>query len=671
MITSDTNSCEPIFEDSAFVRKVLEELEPSSLMMAIVHLTGDTSVLHGHIKRRHVTVVEQATPDADGDYLISGFTRAEVDWIRARAAEAIEAYRARGCTLPPLPDTALNEMLAYTTGRTIDAAFAEFMTEELMLDDRDLRAVTIDDPQAKERALDFPVLIIGAGLGGLLAAIRLKTAGIPFRIVEKNKGVGGTWFENKYPGCRVDVAGHSYSYSFEPNFEWSQHFPTSPEIHAYFERCAVKFGLLEHVDFETGVVEARFDNHRKDWVVRLAHASGRHSTGRFRAIVSAVGQLNKPKLPDVPGLESFAGTVVHSAQWPKDFSIDGRRVAVLGSGASALQIVPEVAKTASYMVAFARSAAWMFPNPTYHEHVTEAQRWALKKIPFFHKWYRFSLFYAYTEGAFAETISDPAWTSPLSISKANDDLREMMTGWISSQVDDPELLNKVLPSYPPFGKRILQDNGSYLKALQRDNVDLETLPITRIVPQGVEVDNGRTYDVDTIICATGFEATKFLFPINIVGQGGRVLADEWQQDNARAYLGITVPNFPNLFCIYGPNTNLAQAGSIVFNTEAQVRYIMESIKLLLEGGFAAMDCRQDVHDVYNDEVDTANAATAWGVPGVKNWFKNSKGRVTANLPFRTIDYWARTRRPAPADYIFLAEEADETAPAASEQGIDA
>lgn len=655
MIGSRASRFDPISEDADFIGSALEELEPSSLLMSIVHMTGDTAILHGSIRRRHVSVVEQGSPDADGEFLISGFTPAETGWIRARAREAIEEYRARGCSVRPLPDSALEEMLAFMIGREVDSSFAAFMAEELMLDDRDMRAVTIDDPAVQRRAAEFPVLIIGAGLGGLLAAIRLKEAGIPFRVVEKNKGVGGTWHENKYPGCRVDVAGHSYTYSFEPNFEWSHHFPRSTEINDYFERCAVKFGLMEHIDLETSLVEARFDDLRKDWEIRLTNGSGREETLRACAIISAVGQLNTPKMPDVAGLDSFQGVLVHSAQWPKDFTVDGRRVAVLGSGASALQIVPEVAKAASYMAAFARSAAWMFPNPAYHDRVTSAQRWALQKLPFYQNWYRFTLFYTYTEGVFAETLLDPAWENPLSVSKANDNLREFMTGWIRSQVKDPELFEKVLPNYPPFGKRILQDNGSYLKALQSDNVDLVTQRIERIVPDGVETEDGRRYEVDTIICATGFKADKFLYSMNIVGRDGVVLSDQWQQDNARAYLGMTIPNFPNLFCIYGPNTNLAQAGSIVFNAEAQVRYIVQSIKLLLEGEFAAMDCRPEVHDRYNEEVDSANAATAWGAPGVKNWFKNSRGRVTANLPFRTIDYWERTRTPDPDDYIFLSK----------------
>jgi 4-hydroxyacetophenone monooxygenase len=618
--------------------------------------------LRGPVQRRHASVVQQGSPDANGEFLISGFTAAEVDWIRARALEAIETYRAAGGRLPVLSRAAIIEMLAYMTGKKIDDRFVDFMSEELMLDGRDARTVTLE---GQKLAANFPVLVIGAGLGGILAGIRLKQAGIPFRIIEKNKGVGGTWFENSYPGCRVDVAGHSYSYSFEPNYEWNHYFPKAPEIRSYFDRCAVKFGLMDSISFETGVVEARFDENRKDWCVQLVGVDGKTETVRASAIISAVGQLNMPRMPDIEGLDGFNGPVVHSARWPQGLSLEGKRVALLGTGASALQIVPELAKTTEKLLVFARSAAWMFPNPIYHDTVAAGHRWALQKLPFYQNWYRFTLFYTYTEGVYSETLVDPDWNSPVSVSEANDELRIFMTEWIKSQVHDPDLLEKVVPNYPPFGKRILQDNGSYLAALQRENVSLEVSPIARILPHGIETTDGRTHNVDAIVCSTGFQAEKFLYPINIVGRGGIRLSDQWEQDNARAYFGITIPNFPNLFCIYGPNTNLAQAGSIVFNAESQVRYILQAIKMLLEGEWSAMECRPEVHDTYNAEVDRANDGTAWGAPGVKNWFKNSRGRVTANLPFRTIDYWGRTYHPDPKDFVFLS-----VAPSITEEETD-
>jgi len=230
-------------------------------------------------------------------------------------------------------------------------------------------------------------------------------------------------------------------------------------------------------------------------------------------------------------------------------------------------------------------------------------------------------------------------------------MRQALTAWIESQVQDPALLKKVLPTYPPFGKRILQDNGTYLEALQKDNVELVTEGIVSIEPNAVRTADGRLHEVDAIVCATGFHADRFLFPMKIVGRGGVELSDQWGETNGRAYLGITVPNFPNLFCIYGPNTNLVVAGSIAHNCESQVTYILRCIELLLREGQHTVECRQEIHDAYNERVDAVNAGTAWGAPQVENWYKNDAGRVTANLPFRIIDYWKMTHRLHPEDYV--------------------
>ena len=237
------------------------------------------------------------------------------------------------------------------------------------------------------------------------------------------------------------------------------------------------------------------------------------------------------------------------------------------------------------------------------------------------------------------------------MSASNDAMREVLTDWIQSQIQDPDLLDKVLPTYPPFGKRILQDNGTYLAALQRDTVEVVTAGIRSVDGEGIVTEDGRHHAVDAIVCATGFHADRFLFPMQFTGRGGIQLNAQWSETNGRAYLGITVPNFPNLFCIYGPNTNLVVAGSIAHNAESQVHYILECIRLLLEGDLRSLECRQDVHDRYNERVDEVNAATAWGSPLVDNWYKNAAGRVTANLPFRIIDYWKMTRHANPDDFL--------------------
>ncbi|WP_162300110.1 flavin-containing monooxygenase [Kineobactrum sediminis] len=651
MNTDLTAGLAPITETPTEIAAYLEELNTGALIMSIVHMTGDASILEQVHGPRTLDVV--AAGSASGEELLEGgYTRDEVAFVRARALDAIAQWQARGCELPPVSGATITDLYRYMCGGAVEDDYLEFIDEEIALDGIDRRAPRMNDPEIRSRAGEFPVLIIGAGMGGVLAGIRLGQAGIPYTIVEKNPGVGGTWYENRYPGCRVDVPGHSYSYSFAPNHDWSCHFPLADEIRAYFDECASRYRVTSHIRFSTEVVAARFDDASSRWLVEVTDGDGNRETLEARAVISAVGQLNRPKMPAIDGLEQFRGTLVHSGAWPHGLDLAGQRVAVIGAGASAFQIIPELAETAAELTVLQRSPAWMFPNPGYHAPVGAGQKWALEKLPLYSKWYRFWLFYTSVEGVYEQTLADPDWDNPLSVSPANDAMREALTAWIDSQVQDPALREQVLPTYPPFGKRILQDNGTYLAALQRDNVDVVTNAIERVTERGVVTSDGQLHEVDAIVCATGFHADRFLFPMTIVGRDGIELNEQWSDTNGRAYLGITVPNFPNLFCIYGPNTNLVVAGSIAHNAESQVNYILRCIELLLERGYKTLECRQDVHDAYNRRVDEVNAATAWGSPLVNNWYKNQQGRVTANLPFRIIDYWKMTRQPDPDDYVF-------------------
>ncbi|MFT5032915.1 MAG: 4-hydroxyacetophenone monooxygenase [Bacteroidia bacterium] len=641
---------DPITEDEDFIARALEELSPPALIMSIVHMTGNTDLLKSKLRPRVMDVVEASTqkePLEEGS-----LTLEQAAEIRSHAAEAIRAYRDGGCELPTLSDDVINEMLDFMSGHHLDGDYREFIKEEIAIDGVDHRGVELEKPNMKARAANFPVVIIGAGMGGLLAAIRLDEAGIPCTVIEKNPAIGGTWYENRYPGCRVDVQGHSYSYSFEPNHDWSSHYPKAKEIHDYYEHCTDEYRIRDKIRFNTEVESAIYDDTNHRWTVTVVTVEGNREQLEACAVISAVGQLNRPKLPAIEGLQNFAGPVIHSGAWPKGCDLSGQRVAVIGSGASALQIIPEMAKADSTLLVFQRSPAWMFPNLGYHSPVTDAQRWALKKLPYYSKWYRFWLFYSATEGVFAKTQVDPEWNSPLSVSASNEEMRILLTEWIKSQIDAPELVAKLVPDYPPFGKRILQDNGCYLQALKQDNVDLITDGIEKIVENGIVTHDGILHEVDSIVCATGFHANRFLFPMKVTGRNGIDLNEQWEGNNGRAYLGITVPNFPNLFCIYGPNTNLVVAGSIAHNAESQVNYILHSFKLLFEAGKDAMDCRQDVHDDYNNRVDEANEGAAWGWPGVNSWYKNDRGRITANLPFRIIEYWRMTKQTNPADYHF-------------------
>jgi 4-hydroxyacetophenone monooxygenase len=608
----------------------------------MVHVTGDTSILRGPIRPQKAIMGE----------VQGGVSEAEKATVRARALEILAAYRDRGCTLPPPPSPeTIHEMMSFMVGEDVPADYVPMMLEEMALDGADARDVAWNDSVPAEARQRFRVLVIGAGMSGLLAAIRLEEAGIPYVVVEKNERVGGTWLENTYPGCRVDIANHFYCYSFEPNHDWSEFFSQQRELQAYFERCAAKYGVGKNIRFGTEVVSARYDDRTCLWEVRTRSKDGAQDCLTVNAIISAVGQLNRPRIPEIEGLASFRGAAFHSAQWRHDQRLDGKRVAAVGSGASALQLVPEVAKQAARLFVFQRSPAWMIPNPAYHRRVSDGKKWLLKHVPYYGRWYRFLLFWPGSDGLLPSLVIDPEWPHPeRSVNALNDAMRDMFTSYLKAQVgDDPALLEKVVPKYPPFGKRMLQDNGSWLAALKRDNVELVTDGIAEITSDGIVTADGTRYPVDVIIFATGFHANKFLWPMEIVGRGGVTLAERWGEV-PRAYLGITVPGFPNLFCLYGPGTNLAHAGSIIFHSECQVRYVMGCIKALLEKGFRAMDCRQEVHDAFNQRLQETLSKMVWSHPGMNSWYKNSQGLVTTTSPWRLLDYWRWTREPDLGDY---------------------
>jgi 4-hydroxyacetophenone monooxygenase len=411
-----------------------------------------------------------------------------------------------------------------------------------------------------------------------------------------------------------------------------------------------KYGVHDNTRFERNVVKATFDEARDVWVIEAETPDG-IETIEGNVIVNAVGTFTNPKFPNFEGQDSFEGQVIHPSRWPDDIDLTGKRVAVVGSGASAFQLVPEVAKTASHVVVFQRSAPWMVPNPRYHSRVSAAKKWLLTHVPYYARWYRFLLFWPGSDGLMPSLVVDPEWEHPArSVNAVNDMMREMFIQFMADQIgDDPELLAKVTPSYPPFGKRMLQDNGSWLGALKRENVELVTDRITEIGPRGVRTADGTEHAADVIVYATGFHANRFLWPMEIAGRGGVSLREQWG-DEPRAYLGITVPRFPNLFCLYGPGTNLGHAGSIIFHAECQVRYVMGCLAALLRNGHRTIECRQDVHDAYNARFDARHETLVWAHPGMGSWYKNASGKVVNTSPWRLVDYWGWTKMPDLADF---------------------
>nr|WP_295661241.1 NAD(P)/FAD-dependent oxidoreductase [Polymorphobacter sp.] len=615
----------------------LEGAHIPSLLVAIAHLTGNAD----HLRDFDRPVYEFF---GDGQGNLPPEQQAHA---RSLAAQAMRAHRDRGATLPQRPSpAAIRACMDFIAGADIPEPYVPFLTEELALDGpeaRELR-VTIDAPAAAKA--DFPVVVIGAGMSGLLMGLSLARAGLPFTIIEANADVGGTWLANQYPGVRVDTPNHLYSYSFEAEHAWSKLYSTGDVLYGYFAQVADSHGLRDHIRFNTRVEAATWDDATAIWRVRLDNGE----TLTARAVVSAVGQLNVPKYPDLPGVGDFAGPAFHSARWDHGVDLTGKRVAVIGTGASAFQFVPEIVAGVAHLSVFQRTPPWLGPTPDYHDAVPAATQWLIDHVPFYANWWRFWLFWMLTDGILGAVTRDAGWAGEGAISAVNDELRQALTGYIASQVEDrPDLLPKLIPAYPPGAKRMLRDNGVWIGALKRPNVDLIDDAIARIVPQGVELASGRVVAADVLIYGTGFHASDFLMPMTVTGEGGRDLHATWDGD-ARAYLGMTMPGFPNFFTIYGPNTNIVVNGSIIFFSECSVTYILGALKLLIEADAGAMTPKQEVHDAFNTRVDAANAEMAWGSPGVSSWYKSKSGRVSQNWPFALVDYWNATRAPDPADF---------------------
>jgi len=633
----------PIPKDDDALYRALRDAHIPSLMAALVHITGNPEIIRGEIRPKNDFLA-----DAQG-----GLTPAQQEQIRALAFRELRKFRDGGQRLPAPPsDAVVGEIVSFLIGQPVAPGYTEFLRSELALHDDDPYSVPGLAALPAEKRARFHVVIVGAGMSGLLAGIRLQQAGVPYTIVERASDVGGTWWHNTYPGCRVDSPNHIYSYTFEPA-DWPQHFSQRQVLQRYFAHCADKYGVRPHVRFETEVSEAVWDDARALWKVALRRKDGTTETLEANAVISAVGQLGRPKWPEIPGRERFKGIAFHSAEWQHQHDLAGKRVLVIGTGASAFQFIPEIAKKAARVTVFQRTPPWVLPTPEYHDDVPTGKHWLLNHIPLYAKWFRFSMFWKAAEGILGQVQKEDSWQDPRSVSAANDEMRALLTQSMTEIVGaDSPLLAKIIPSYPVAGKRILLDNGNYLRALMRPNVELVTDPIREITETGIVTASGARYDADVLIYGTGFHASRFLWPMKITGRHGVDLQQHWAGD-PRAYLGITIPGFPNLFCCYGPNTNIVVNGSIIFFSECEVRYILGCMKLLIERGDAALDPKRSVHDAYNRRIDAGNLQMAWGAANVPTWYKNDKGRVTQNWPFTLMEYWAQTRAPNPADYEFL------------------
>jgi cation diffusion facilitator CzcD-associated flavoprotein CzcO len=505
---------------------------------------------------------------------------------------------------------------------------------------------------APEYARDVRVAIVGTGFSGLAVAVRLKQAGIDdFVLLERGRDIGGTWRDNTYPGAACDVPSHLYSFSFAPNPGWSRSFSPQHEILDYLRGVARDFAILPHCRFAHEVRQARWDARAARWVITTTRG-----VYTARVLVAAMGALSDPKLPDVPGIETFAGTIFHSATWNHEHDLAGERVAVIGTGASAIQFVPRIQPTVGRLHVFQRTPPWILPRAD--RAFTRFEQWLCRRVPVFQRLARLGI-YCSREMSVAGFTTRPGLLKVMAV---------LARRHLRKQVADPALRAKLTPGYAIGCKRILIAND-YYPALTHPNVEVVTERIAEVRPHAIVTTDGVERPIDTLICGTGFHVTDMPFASRVLDGAGRSLAEQWAAAGMSAYRGTTVSGFPNLFLMVGPNTGLGH-NSMVLMIEAQAGYVADALATMRADGVDVIDVRPEIQERYNDRIQARMTRTVWTTGGCASWYLDHRGRNTTLWPASTWIFRRTMRRFDVAAYTTaslapLARGDDATASAAA------
>lgn len=621
--------------DRARLREALAEADSPTLLMVYSHLAGGNDLLERfapHIR-----------PLMEGGASVPEPLQAE---LRERLYELLTRE-------PPVPgrqpDTAeMQRLMSVYVGEPVADEFVPLVLEQSGF----TRLPGQDAPRREVPPPGFRILVIGAGLTGINAGVRFAEAGYDYDIVEKNPEVGGTWYHTRYPGLAVDTPSHFYSFSFELNGDWTHWFSRGQQNQDYLVHTAHKYGVRDRVHFNTEVLSCIWNESTARWDVRLRSVlDGREELRHYSAVMTAAGFSAVPKPFNVPGHESFRGVKMHTARWDDSVALAGKRIAVIGTGASSMQVSPEMAKIASRLTVFQRSRHWVMPIANINDTIPDPVAWAMREIPHYAQWWRLQTYWNASDNLYKNVVIDPDWHMPdVSVSAANEQIRQWLLSYIDEQLADrPDLKDKVTPDYPPGAKRYCMDNG-WFTMLKRDNVDLETDGIERIVENGIITRDGRLIELDVIIFATGYVHARMLSTLEIVGRGGTSIRELWGDDDPRAHRGVVVPGFPNLFVGSGPNSAPNHGGGINILAESQLHYMLGCLDLLHASDADWIEPSQEAHDAYNEALDAQLAKMIWGHPRVRSYYQNSRGRLYLSSPWRLVDYWEMTRQPDPEEF---------------------
>ena len=494
--------------------------------------------------------------------------------------------------------------------------------------------------------------IIGAGIAGIAVALAAAEEGVHFEIYDRNDEVGGTWLTTTYPGIGVDTPSAYYSLSRDVNPDWSNYYPEGAEYQSYLVALADKHDLRRHIRFGTEVEALWWDEQRQQWQIHSRAADGVRNVAYASVVVTAAGYLNRPRFPDLKGRDTFSGTSIHSAQWDPTLDLAGKKVAVIGAGCTAVQIVDACVDEVDHLTVFQRQPHWVAPRKRLSDEVPEHRRYLGRVLPFYAMWHRLKSYWGTADNNYPIILQDPEWSQThVSISPANDVLLQLCLDYIDRMFGaGTELARKVTPDFAPYGKRIIRDPGGYYAALKREHVDVEASEPAEVNPDGIVTVDGRQIDLDVIVYATGYHL-DFLSTVDIRGRSGKTLAGEWG-DSPRAYRGGTVPGFPNLFITSAPNYSPGHGAGANFSMEVLAHFILECLQLMALRGATSFEVTERAFEEYVAGIDEAMQRTVWcHTPNAHTYYRSESGRVVVATPYRLVDLWQQHRAPIEEDFV--------------------
>jgi len=606
--------------------------DPMVLRGILYQLTADPELQDIPLKTALRGYYEYCTPVNQDD----------VAMILRKAADFLKTYRDSGAGAIDIgPPDRIPISLAMMYGQPIDKEFEDFYIQDLAVDPW-ARGLKWQQAPDSKRLSDFSVVVIGAGLGGLTAAAQLKKAGIRFTVIEKNAGVGGTWYENRYPGARVDTPSRSYTNVFGVDFDYPNPFCEWRENERYFNWVADEFGVRDHITFNTEVRSLVWDENDSMWTVTMGGPDGERVM-RSNAVMTAVGFLNRPHIPDIPGASQFEGLSWHTARWPEGMDLRNKRVAVIGTGCTGYQLIPELVKETAHLTIFQRTPQWIFPITGYTAPFPPQVRWLDRNMPFHTNFMRARS--ANTAWFAKLTEIDPQFDDPYACNAMNKMARDVCVQFLNDKIADPELVKIMTPKHPVWSARAVAVDPQYsiLDAIQRDDTTLVTSGIKRINATGIEDQDGVQHDVDLIVYATGFRAADYFYPMEIRGKGGLTTGELWGHDGPKAYLGCMMPGFPNLWSLYGPNTN-GGLGPAAFH-EMITLYAMKCIERMLLEGKKSVEVKEEPYIEYNELVDRLNLQRVWSDKRADNYYWTHSTRTAVQCPIQNTEIWNYLYRP--------------------------